>query len=36
MNWMTRVTTAIVMSLMVPMTAAAEMRRVELKTLGMD
>ena len=36
MNSLTRVTSAVLVALMIPVAAAAELRRVELKTLGMD
>ena len=36
MKPMARVTSALLMVLMLPIAASAELRRVEMKTLGMD
>jgi hypothetical protein len=36
MKPMARVTSALLMILVLPMAASAELRRVEMKTLGMD
>ncbi len=36
MKSMARVTSALLMVLVVPIAASAELRRVEMKTLGMD
>jgi hypothetical protein len=36
MTSITRLTTALLAALLIPAAAAAELRRVELKTLGMD
>jgi hypothetical protein len=36
MKSIVRVTSAWLMALMIPVAAAAELRRVEMKTLGMD
>jgi hypothetical protein len=36
MKSVVRITSAILMVLMIPIAASAELRRVEMKTLGMD
>jgi hypothetical protein len=36
MKAIARITSALLMVLMIPVAAAAELRRVEMKTLGMD
>ena len=36
MKPMARVTSALLMALLLPIAASAELRRVEMKTLGMD